>query len=586
MFPSEDKNPPTAGPPSLRSGFSPRALREPDRITDEETGKTLLIDAILDKNIALVLDLIRAGANLDKTSKNGKTPLHYAALTGFAEAAEALLEAGAQRNPRDKNLETPFFDALKSQAPEVLINLLRSQGCSADIPARGGRIPLHDAAKNVGGPAALKALLAATKNPDRPDGKGATPFLLACRHGSKEAVEAFLYERITVLTADQDGNTCLHLAAARPEDDIAKFLLTGEAARLVNAVNLRGESPLHGAVKMGHKNLIHAMIDVGAVVNLRDNSGVTPLYEAVHTGNKKTAETLILSGADVSKSSGQSPLLTAIRRRDIAMVTLLLDYNADPNQQNTSGISPLMEAAQSGNEKIIELLLERGANAALTDESGGNALHYAGAGITSTAIMRLVRGGADINAHDSLGRTPLISRLSEYNTGDSALEMLKAGADPELPDRQGRTPVLLAVLYRKINLLEELLKKKASPNVADKDMGRTPLHYAALSGMEEEVDMLLAAGAEVSIKDSGGRTPLHCVIQLYGWTSARIVRQLLKNGADPTTEDNRGQSAYDLALSYNNRNVIDLFDQELKKQGRKYTPKYTPPPRNDGPYWA
>lgn len=95
------------------------------------------------------------------------------------------------------------------------------------------------------------------------------------------------------------------------------------------------------------------------------------------------------------------------------------------------------------------------------------------------------------------------------STGD--LEKLRAalddGEDIDAQDLEGRTMLHWAVDRDQTTIVEELLRRKASPNVQDAD-GMTPLHYAASCEHEEMAQLLVKHGALVDIEDIDGETPL------------------------------------------------------------------------------
>ena len=104
-------------PKSVHSGFNGVVYRQPDKIVDVSTGRTMLIDAILKGDGKRIERLLASGANPGKTDKKGKSPLHFAACLGQLETVRLLLQQGAQVNPRDKTLATPLLEALDGPRP-------------------------------------------------------------------------------------------------------------------------------------------------------------------------------------------------------------------------------------------------------------------------------------------------------------------------------------------------------------------------------------------------------------------------------------------------------------------------------------
>lgn len=92
-----------------------------------------------------------------------------------------------------------------------------------------------------------------------------------------------------------------------------------------------------------------------------------------------------------------------------------------------------------------------------------------------------------------------------------ALEIVKHGADPnfQFPD-DGCSPMYWAVMCANPVLLNALLDHGGNPNLKtwDSNSGITPLHAAANAGRYEEAKILLERGADLSIRDAEGLTPL------------------------------------------------------------------------------
>ncbi|KAG7394831.1 acyl-CoA binding domain-containing protein 6 [Phytophthora boehmeriae] len=84
---------------------------------------------------------------------------------------------------------------------------------------------------------------------------------------------------------------------------------------------------------------------------------------------------------------------------------------------------------------------------------------------------------------------------------------LDAGEDIDAQDPEGRTMMHWAVDRDQTTIVEELLRRKASPNIQDAD-GMTPLHYAASCEHEEMAQLLVKNGALVDVEDLDGDTPL------------------------------------------------------------------------------
>ncbi len=122
-----------------------------------------------------------------------------------------------------------------------------------------------------------------------------------------------------------------------------------------------------------------------------------------------------------------------------------------------------------------------------------------------------------------------------YNT---IMECLKAGANPNVTDDQGKTGLMLAAQHADFILITELLESGASKDSRDRK-GKTVLEYALSSCQPYAVLPFLNAAhpQEVNHLSNSGVTPLIYAIDKF---SVELVELLLEYGADPSMVDSLG----------------------------------------------
>lgn len=162
-------------------------------------------------------------------------------------------------------------------------------------------------------------------------------------------------------------------------------------------------------------------------------------------------------------------------------------------------------------------------------------------------IPKWIAEGADIEATDRAGRTPLHFAAQYGRNADLVRALLAAGADPGARDENRETPLHRAAAFSdKADVLEALLGAGAARNARD-DRNRTPLHLAAREGYIEAVTTLLAAGADIEARDEDGATPLHLAVARND--AAEVVAALRSAGGSWNNRDEWGRTPLDYCWS-------------------------------------
>ena len=183
-------------------------------------------------------------------------------------------------------------------------------------------------------------------------------------------------------------------------------------------------------------------------------------------------------------------------------------------------------------------------------------------------ITTLIEAGANVNAKDKNGMTPLMYAV-RVSTLEVITALIEAGADVNARNYESFTfyssPLNIAIHFRTpqagwfFNSYPEfvaaLIKAGADVNARDKDW-ETPLMHAAYSNSNPKlITALVEAGAELNTKDKNGMTAL--MHAAGSKNSTEVITTLLKLGANPKIQSNAGR----IAINYARDEYKKLLDK-------------------------
>ena len=300
--------------------------------------------------------LIAAGARVDAANRYGVTPLALAAANGSAPLVAALLDAGADPDTPSPGGDTPLMLAARTGRPDVVQQLIEA---GADVHATESW-KNQDAlmwAAAEGHEDAVLALIAAGADVEARSSGHLTPLLFAVRGGHMGAVETLLAAGADIHGTAPDGTTPLVLAVVNAHYELAGRLIDlgadpdrpdprGSVLHALAWVRRPGSGrpPLPTGV-LDSLDLARALLEAGANPNVRIDWREIPFE--VDLGIVRPPPGISV-GRNFLSFVGATPFYLAAKHADVDLMRLLIRHGADPLTPTRQGITPLMAAAGVG----------------------------------------------------------------------------------------------------------------------------------------------------------------------------------------------------------------------------------------------
>ncbi|MCY4011522.1 MAG: ankyrin repeat domain-containing protein [Gammaproteobacteria bacterium] len=382
-----------------------------------------------------------------------------------------------------------------------------------------------------------------------------------------------------------------HLVQAGLKDRLAS-VLDEEPHRLRELVDMGhfdGDAGtlLHVAVNERVTEMVPFLLERGADPNATDSHGRTALQLVRGDAADTMRDGLVAAGAEVG-------VLEAAVIGDAERLARLLDENPGlANHRRADGMTPLHLAIASGRDALVPLLIERGAEVDAENVAGERPMHVVTGPRQAPVVRMLVDAGAQAPPEAVIG----LGMMDELRA--------LVRADPGFVNRvmpvTGRLPVFAAVATNQLAALEFLLASGGKPDQdgflpgtpigavaglpqdvsasfadalvragVDTEVAgwRTPLGHLVTTGHYDAADVLLRYGADIELRNEGGRTPLQDLARppIEAERNGHFIAQatfLLDRGADVNALTAEGETALDIAVRLGN----ETFAAFLRERG-------------------
>ena len=321
-------------------------------------------------------------------------------------------------------------------------------------------------------------------------GPSAESLLAASMEGDIDQVKSLLGQ----LIADSDNRSSL--------------------ASCVNKTDPSGNAAIHGAVFGGHLEVLQFLCSCGADLLLKNSLGCSPLWIAAGYDKINCLEFLSVELSIAGKweealmhtnTSDDTPFLAAASKGNIAacksLLSLVEKYSVVSDESswelkkkmvreaNIGGDTPLKVAVGAGHVELVSFLLQ----------------------VDNEICQKIENNDLQsrcINTKNNAGLTPLIVACERNNVDIVKILMEEHGVELTC-DAKARSPLAVASFCGCKDVVEYLLSNQTSAaliNDVDEN-GCTPLWLAARTGDLTTMKLLIAAGADATIKNNEGLTP-------------------------------------------------------------------------------
>jgi ankyrin repeat protein len=230
-------------------------------------------------------------------------------------------------------------------------------------------------------------------------------------------------------------------------------------------------------------------------------------------------------------------------------------YKGDFNATNEKGWTALMLASVKGQTNAVKALITAGADVNLVNRnSTKTAIQLA----KNDSIIKLLR---EAGAKLTFAQEKLFNAAAEGDTNFIA-SYIARGGDINIQSFSGAylkwTPLMFAVQSGREDAVKLLVAAGADVNIKEHNYYSSPLMCAVNGDYTNIIKLLIAAGADINAKDASGWTPLMHASSM-GCPGAAVI--LIRAGADVNAVNNDGWSALGFAQWNKRMDLVEILEK-------------------------
>ena len=465
------------------------------------------------------------------------------------------------------------------------------------------------------------------------------------RYGSVDGVKRLLQQGVPVDVMNDDKQTALFFACENGNTEVARYLLDNGASvdlgakplivavrynrydcvKLLlqyhanaNCTNTKGESPMSIALQKRHYSVVLLLVEYGVIPSPASLSNIA-VQLLNHTEQEHAKAIQKLIDKNVINLTSESTFLAAFgfafKHGSVGLAVRMLSNDAFPNVKQlypdaayysaknnwpgvlselvakkvdvnalTDGQTPLYAACKEGHESVVQLLLNNGANPNVpnkltTSDDHSSPLQIALQRRSAMIVDMLLKKGASLNPPGEPLLHIACSSAAEWKTVGEAKEtrcvedmtslvqlLLQLGVNVNDVSNKGDTALYRACESQQLEVVQMLLE--AGADVSLKSERLYPLMAACEASNAELVSLLVKAGADVKCRNGNDETCLHTATNPPIMDSKKpadsvaivsITKTLLEAGVDVNACDSVGETTLYRASKAGDNNIVRLL---------------------------
>ena len=332
---------------------------------------------------------------------------------------------------------------------------------------------------------------------------------IAAEKGYMDLCKTFIDEfNFDIHVTDNSGKSAMHYCAGSGNHQLFHYFT--KMGSDVNQRTNNGQNCLHIAAARGYMDLCKMFLEeYNFDINVTDNSGRSALLCCAANGNDQLFQYFIKMGSNIKQRTkyGENCLHVAARRGYMDLCkTLVEKYNFDVHMTDSSGRTALHLCAGSGTYQFFRYFLKMGFDINLRTKHQENCLHIAASfGHIELCKMLLEKYSFDIHAVDRYGRSPLHKCLIFFGINDQLLQyFITMGSNIYQETSNGENILHLAAKMGHLSFCKTLIEKyNFDIHTLDK-LGNGLLHHSASAGYYELFQYFVNIGSDINQKANNG----------------------------------------------------------------------------------